>query len=156
MFTHNWVQLWYIDSLQHTHTHLHPTWTWFYDTLTADEYRSETNTDVRQVKQRRLKTPEGCFSQDVSFWAAITDVSSQKKAMCWTKIALMIIVFADAFLPKITKLTRLETIKLNAHAARNITPPGLVKNKRWHLNNAFLTEEEKWLVQDDKMVCLLF
>ncbi len=128
----------------HTHTHhLHLTWTWFYDTLTGDEYRSETNTDVRQVKQRRLKTPEGCFSQDVHFWAAITDVYSQKKAMCWNKIAFMIIVFTDAFLPKITKLTRLETIKLNAHAACNLTPPRLVKNKCWHLNNAFLTEEEK-------------
>lgn len=77
--------------------------------------------------------------------------------MCWNKIAFMIIVFADAFLPKITKLTRLETIKLNAHAACNLTPPRLVKNKCWHLNNAFLTEEEKNThVQNDKMVCLLF
>lgn len=69
--------------------------------------------------------------------------AKKQNAMCWTKITFMIIVFADAFLPKITTFTSLETIKLKTHSTRNLTPLQLVKNKRWHLNNAFLTEEEE-------------
>lgn len=117
------------------------TWTQFYDTLTGDEYRSETNTDVRQVKQKPkdLKHPRAVFHRMFAFglWLLMsTAKKKKKKAMCWTKITFTITAFANAFLPKITKLTRLETIKLNAHTAHNLTPLWLVKTKRWHLNNA--------------------
>lgn len=114
------------------------TWTQFYDTLTGDEYRSETNTDVRQVKQKPKTWNTqglfftGCLHLGYDYWC----LQPKKKVMCWTKITFTITVFANAFLPKITKLTRLETIKLNAHTTHNLTPLWLVKTKRWHLNNA--------------------
>lgn len=50
------------------------TWTQFYDTLTGDEYRSETNTDVRQVKQKpktwntRGLFFTGCLHLGYDYW----------------------------------------------------------------------------------------